>query len=87
MFRGYIVVKRTCNHGGIFPEKEVFSFENLSTKIHSFTGPMICHMLRTIFNGSSCFLFALKYHILPQKCFVFRLSYRDYVTTAAFPLK
>ena len=87
MFRGYFVVWRPCNHGGIFPEKEVFSFENLRTKIHSLTGPMICGMLRTIFNGSSCFLFALKYHILPGKSFVVRLSYSDYVTTAAFPLK
>ena len=87
MFGGYIVVLRPCNHGGILPEKDVFCFENLSAKIHSLTAPMVSHMLRTIGNGSSCFLFALKYHILPRKSFVVRLSYSDYVTTAPFPLK
>ena len=81
MFGGYIVIWRGCNHGGIFTEKEVFSFENLSTKIHSLTGPMLCQMLRTICNGSSCFLFSLKYHILHRKCFVVTSSYSDHVTT------
>ena len=70
MFGGYIVVERPCNHGGILPEKEVFYFDNLNVKIHSLTATMVSHMLRTIGNGSSCFLFAFKYHILPRKCFV-----------------
>ena len=31
--------------------------------------------------------YALKYHILPRKSFLVKLSYSDYVTTVAFPLK
>ena len=69
------------------PEKEVFCFENLSVEIHSLTAPMVSHMLRTIGNGSSCFLFALKFHILPRICFVVTSSYSDHVTTAGFSRK
>ena len=81
MFGGYIVLQRACNSGEIFPDKDVFSFENLSTEIHSLTDPMVCHMLRTICNCSSCFSFPLKCHILHRKCFVHTSSYSDHVTT------
>ena len=87
MFVGYMVVWQPSNHGGILPEKEVFCFENLSVKLHSLTAPMVYHMLRTISDGSSFFLFALKYHILPRKCFVVTSSYSDHVTTAGLSLK
>ena len=65
---------------GFSLRKSIF-FENLSTKIHSLTGPMLCHMSRTVCNGSSCFLFSLKYHISCRKCFVGTWSYSDHVTT------
>ena len=81
MFGGYIVLQRACNNGEIFPDKEVFSFENSSAKIHSLTDPMVSHMLTTICNCSSFFLFPLKFHILHRKCFVDTSSYSDHVTT------
>ena len=49
-----------------FSLKEIFSFENLRTKIRGLSVPNLRLMLRTICNGSSCFLFALKYHIYPE---------------------
>ena len=64
-----------------FSLKKSISLENLRTKIHSLTVPMLWHMLRTICNGSSCFLFPLKHHILPRICFVVTSSYSDHVTT------
>ena len=65
---------------GFSLKKSIF-LENLSVEIHSFTGPMLCHMLRTICNGGSCFLFSIKYHILHRKRFVVTSSYSDHVTT------
>ena len=87
MFGGYIVVLRPCNHGGVLPKKDVFCFENSNVKIHCLTAPMVSYMLRTIGNGSSCFLYTSKYHILPRKCFLVTSSYSDHVTTAGFSLK
>ena len=46
--------------------KKVLSFENLRTKLPGLSVPNLWHMLRTNCNCSSCFLFALKYHIYPE---------------------
>ena len=49
-----------------FSVKKVLSFENLRTKLAGLSVPNLWHMLRTICNASSCFLFAFKYHIYPE---------------------
>ena len=60
----------------------VFFFLNQRTKIHSFTGKMVCQMFRIIWTNNSKWFDALKYNIFARKCFMVTSSFRDHVNTA-----
>ena len=64
-----------------FSLKKVLPFENSRAKIRGLSVANLWHMLRTICNGSSCFLLAFLVPYLPRKCFLVTSSCSDHVTT------
>ena len=66
-----------------FTKITVFFLQNQRTKIHSWTGQMVCHMFEIIWSVSSRWFGACKQNIFPGKRFVVRWSHSDFLTTAA----
>ena len=66
-----------------FTKITVFFLQNYRTKIHSWTGQMLCHMFKIIWSVSSSWFGAWKWNIFPRKRFVVRWSHSDFLTTAA----
>ena len=67
----------------IFTKITVFFLQNYSTKIHSWTGQIVCHMFKIIWSVSSRWFGACKSNIFARKRFVVGWSLSDFLTTAA----
>ena len=65
----------------IFTQITVFFVQNHRTKIHSWTGQMVCHMFKIIWTVSSRWFGHCKQNVFPRKRFVVRWSHSDFSTT------